>query len=199
MCSGYIHLHIMRLPMTQIFTTRELLQYGTRGAVDQALYRMVESGFITRLARAVFVRDASFSPPVEEITEAKMKAWNKSIFTHADNLLATFQLTPKKHNDAHVVAVDGPSSSFQTVAGRVELRGIGKRRVGLNQSKVGQIVYALWHIGRNDCTEHEIQKATEKFSRQQRQELRRSTSLMPAWLNDLCRFRFVPALMPMRC
>jgi hypothetical protein len=181
MCSGYIHLHIMRLPMTQIFTTRELLQYGTRGAVDQALYRMVESGFITRLARAVFVRDASLSPTAEEITEAKMTAWNKLIFTHADNLL------------------DGPSSSFQTVAGRVELKGIGKRRVGLNQSKVGQIVYALWHIGRNDCTEHEIKKATEHLSRPQREELRRSTALMPAWLNDLCRFRFASALMPMRC
>jgi hypothetical protein len=199
MCSGYIHLHIMRLPMTQIFTTRELLQYGTRGAVDQALYRMVESGFITRLARAVFVRDASLSPTAEEITEAKMTAWNKLIFTHADNLLETFKLAPKKHNDALIVAIDGPSSSFQTVAGRVELKGIGKRRVGLNQSKVGQIVYALWHIGRNDCTEHEIKKATEHLSRPQREELRRSTALMPAWLNDLCRFRFASALMPMRC
>ncbi len=198
MCSGYIHLHIMRLPMTQIFTTRELLQYGTRGAVDQALYRMVESGFITRLARAVFVKDASFSPTVEEITEAKMTAWNKLIFTHADNLLATLKLAPKKDSDAYVVAVDGPSSSFQTVAGRVELKGIGKRKVGLNESKVGQIVYALWHIGRTDCTEHEIKMATEKFSRPQREELRRSSALMPAWLNALCRFRFVSAFMPMR-
>jgi hypothetical protein len=199
MCSGYIHLHIIRLPMTQIFTTRELLQYGTRAAVDQTLYRMVEAGFINRVARGVFIRDVSYSPPIEEIVEAKMAAWNKTIFTHAENLLAILNLAPKGPKDAHVVAVDGPSSSFETIAGRVELKAIGRRKVSLNQSKVGQIVYALWHLGRKSCAEQEIATATEGFSRSQREELRRATAMMPAWLNDLCRFRFVSTKMPMRC
>jgi hypothetical protein len=188
----------MRLPATQIFTTRELLQYGKRSAVDQALYRMVQSGFIIRLARAVFVRDASFEPTVQEIAEAKMTAWNKAIFTHADDLLSAMKLAHETASNVHVVAVDGPSSSFDTIAGRVELKGIGCRRVKLNETKVGQIVYALWHIGKRLCTEREVVVATQSLSRSERDDLRRSTAMMPAWLNDLCRFRFASARKPMR-
>jgi hypothetical protein len=197
MCSEYIQLHIMRLPISQIFTTRELLQYGKRAAVDQALYRLVHSAFIIRLARGVFVRDASTRPTIEEIVEAKMSAWNKSIFTHAENLLANLKLLAKEP-DAYVVAVDSHSSSFETVEGQVELKGIGRRKVRLCQTKAGQIVYALWHIGRKICTKHEIVIATEKLSRHECEDLRRASAMMPGWLNDLCRFRFLRGRIQMR-
>ncbi len=197
MCSEYIQLHIMRLPIFQIFTTRELLQYGRRGAVDQALYRLVQSAFIVRLARGVFVRDASFSPTINEIVEAKMVAWNKSIFVHADNLLADLKLVAKEPG-AFIVAIDAHSSSFETIAGRVELKGIGRRKIKLCQTKVGQVAYALWHLGEELCSQRKIFLATEKFGRSDREEFRRATAMMPGWLTDLCQFMFFSTRIPLR-
>ena len=77
MCIEFIQRHIRMLPARQIFTTREVLIYGTRTAVDSALSRMVEREVIARLARGVFVRDDSAEPTVAEIASAKAKAYGK--------------------------------------------------------------------------------------------------------------------------
>jgi hypothetical protein len=50
MCTEFISRHINQLAPTEIFTTREVLMYGSRSAVDSTLGRMVASGHIHRLA-----------------------------------------------------------------------------------------------------------------------------------------------------
>ena len=192
MCSDYIKSHIMQLPATQIFTTREVLQYGLRGAVDQALSRLVRAEEIVRLAPGVFVRDDSLKPSLYEIAKAKMTAWNKSLFTHAENLLISMQLLPENEAAASVIAVDSHSSSFMTVAGRVHVKGIGNRRVRLSANVAGRIAYALWHLNQKVCTREHVSKATENLKRTEREDFRRAAAMMPAWLTKLCMFRFPP-------
>ena len=128
-----IHEHIMRLPPTKIFTTRELLPYGTRAAVDQTLYRMVKSGFLTRLALGVFIRDPSKNPTLEEIAVAKLTAYGKRLVTYAENTLSNLKIcsapSPKQNiekNDS-TYAIDSHSSSFATVRGRVYLQGMDSK------------------------------------------------------------------------
>ncbi len=189
----YISRHILRLPRTKIFTTREVLQYGSRGAVDEALSRMVASKFIVRLARGVFVKDASLNPSRKEIVKAKAAAWGKTIFKHAKKILANLGLAKKTSEDKATYAINAHSSSYGTIHGRVYFKGIGTRRKRLCQSKVGKMVYALWHLGYGGCTGRDVAIASSSLGRTERQELRLQSSIMPAWLHHLCFYRYAPA------
>src|SRR5438309_1180711 len=48
---------IARIGFDKLFTTRQLLLYGTRAAIDQALSRLVKAMHIARVARGVFIRE----------------------------------------------------------------------------------------------------------------------------------------------
>ena len=192
MASLDIHEHIVRLPPTKIFTTRELLPYGTRAAVDQTLYRMVKSGFLTRLAFGVFIRDPSKNPTLKEIATAKLTAYGKRLVTFAEKTLSNLKIrsAPSLKQDIEktdsTYAIDSHSSSFATVRGRVYFRGIGSRKFKLCETRVGQIIYALWHKTSEHCDERDIRLATARFGRKERQQLRLASVFMPTWLNKLC-------------
>jgi len=196
MASAYIQRHILRLPATRIFTTRELLQYGSRGAVDQTLYRLVLAKSIIRLARGVFVRDDSLNPSQETILLAKAAAWGKTVFRHAQKILAPLGLADLSAKQKSTFAINAHSSSFDTRQGRVYVHGIGTRRVKLCQNEAGKIAYALWHLREYNCTKRHVTIATSSFGRTERQEFRLQSAFMPAWLHHLCYFRYAPARVP---
>ena len=193
MCTTYIYRHIMRLPRMKLFTTRELLQYGRRSAVDQALYRMVKAKFIIRLARGVFVRDDSRNPSLFEIATVKAAAFGKKLLKHAVSKLVELKLVPRTETVISLFAISGHSSSFLTCHGRVTLHGIGARKAKLCQTEVGQVVNALWHLGESGCTAREVTIASRNFQRTKREQFRQASALMPAWLHNICRFRYPSA------
>ncbi len=66
-CASNIKRHIHQLPIGLMVPTRDFLKYGTRAAVDKALKRLVDSGFIIRLTSGVFMRvDAKDSNAVTD-------------------------------------------------------------------------------------------------------------------------------------
>jgi hypothetical protein len=79
MATAAILSHIMQLRADSIFTTREVLQYGRRSAVDQCLYLLVKKNMIRRLASGVFIRDPHANPSVEEIARIKAAAFGLEI------------------------------------------------------------------------------------------------------------------------
>ena len=188
MCIEFIYRHIRQLPSTQIVTTRELLIYGRRSAVDVALHRLVKSGFIVRLARGVFVRDISNPPTMLEIVTAKAKAFKTQITTHAETILHKLNISSSDSDQKF--ARNGHSSSFLTIHGRAYLQGICGRKLALSTCRVGEIIYALWHFGSGRCSTDDISQATKTFGRNERNLLWLASSLMPAWLNEICRHRY---------
>jgi hypothetical protein len=71
----------------EIFTTRDLLSYGRRSAVDKTLVLMVQSGYLTRLAFGVFVvtHTSKAFYTVAEIVERKALAFGKVLYIHGSN------------------------------------------------------------------------------------------------------------------
>jgi hypothetical protein len=185
MCIEYIYRHIRQLPPTQIFTTREMLIYGTRSAVDAALHRMVKSQFIVRLARGVFVRDESCRPSLSEIVAAKAKAFGIKIVKHAETMLQELKI--RQHGDDSIFAKNGSSSSFWTIRGRAYLKSMSARKIDLCETKVGRIIYALWHLGLNGCSRSDVWLASNNLGRSERNQLWLATSKMPDWLSRICR------------
>lgn len=188
MCIEFIYRHIRKLEPTQIFTTRDMLIYGSRTAVDSALHRMVKAEFIVRLARGVFVRDASKEPSLFEIAEAKLRAFKAKILDHADKILHDLSISPNP--PAAVFAKSGHSSSFWTMRGRVYLQGVCEKKVQLAGTEVGKVVYALAHWGRRRCLNADVWLASRDFGRVERELFWLAGSLMPAWLNRLCARRY---------
>jgi len=62
----------------------------------------------------------------------------------------------------------------------------------LLETEIGKIVYALWFWGRRRCGYAHVRQATASFTRQEKAQLWRFGSIMPKWLNDLCRHRYPP-------
>jgi hypothetical protein len=187
MCTELIVRHINQIPSTQIFTTRHMLPYGTRSAVDSALGRLVAGGEIYRLARGVFVRDLSAQPTMTEIVEAKLKAWSGKVAIHAKKILSSLNLVKGYYDDTYVK--DGSSSSFHTIRGRAYFKNQCARKMRLYEEKVGRAAMALWHL-RTSFFSGAVDILTASFNRKDRERFMFSGLLKPAWLTAACADRY---------
>ncbi|HEY9680728.1 MAG TPA: DUF6088 family protein [Oculatellaceae cyanobacterium] len=184
MAIEFIYRHITRLAPTEIFATRDMLIYGTRGAVDSALSRLVESGFIQRLARGIFVREIPKDLNIEDIAIAKAKAFKIQLKLLPEYFLEKLGV-PIEGYDA-VYGRSGHSGSFDTIKGRVAFIGYGPRKMHLLDTIVGQAIFALWLLGYKLCREKDVDRMKLYFGREERDEVWRLGKVMPEWLYDLC-------------
>lgn len=71
------------LPRGEIFTTRQLLSFGTRGAVDQAVLTLVNQRYLERLARGVFrlYDDDNEEVPASTIAFHKARGFGKTLYS----------------------------------------------------------------------------------------------------------------------
>jgi hypothetical protein len=185
-----IRRHIIQLDPEKLFTTRELLKYGPRNAIDQTLWRLVKNGSIIRLARGVFVRASRTftSPSPRAVAEAKAKGFGKEIVTHGAVLVNQLNLDAYP-SDKNVFCVNGSSSSFRYGKITIYFRKASKRKIKLGDTRAGHAIRALWHLGKEMVDHYAIMKATREFMRTDRVEARQSAQWQPAWLSDY----FVPA------
>jgi hypothetical protein len=187
MCtSTFIKRHILELPKGKIFSTREMLNYGKRSAVDQCLYRLVKTGRIIRLAWGLFMtEDCGVAlPSAEQVAKEKARAFGRQILTDAVDAAKIFGLTDFG-NSQITYAIQGHSSWFSYRGMSIRFRGICQRKMSLGDNSIGLAVRALWQVGKQSCDRLSIMRATAKFSRQERLQFRQSCGIMPAWLSSI--------------
>jgi hypothetical protein len=190
MATAAILLHILELSPTTIFTTREVLQYGRRAAVDQCLRRLVQANFICRLARGVFVRDPELKPPAEQIAQTKAAAFGKRIYQHATDILHGLGIVLTKPLEKNLFATNGHSSQFESIQGTLKFQGVAQRKGKLCETKAGRRVFALWYLGDNHLTAKVVRNACRDLNRSDREDLRLCSSLMPGWLHEFLYGRY---------
>jgi len=193
--SSLIKRHIFRLPLGKIFTTREVLLYGPRSAVDQCLANLVKKRIIIRLARGVFVQDGSRLDQItiEDVARAKAEAFGKQIATWGGELASQLGLTPEDQQEQEPVrkqerifCVSGSSSSFKFREVTVVLRKTCVRKMTLNSSTPGQFLHALWHIGLKRIRALTPRQVTGiRLNRLAKEEIRLSVGSLPVWLAAL--------------
>jgi hypothetical protein len=180
---GSIRRHLLNMPEQVIFTTREFLIYGTRSAVDQALYRMVNDGYLCRLARGVFVRpqhNHNISP--WDVAKAKAEAYGKRLAFWAGHLVEELGLRPA-HSSRTIYATDGCSSSFRFGKHIIELRKTSPRKMRYSDERSGKGIKALLHLGAKEVTAQDTLHLYQQCLRTEKEELRLSFGWMPDWLN----------------
>lgn len=200
----FIRSYISKLPEGQIFATRELLTFGKRSAVDKVLQTLTLKGAIWRLARGIFVRaDVGLEiPSLEEIVRAKARAFAKLAVSLGCVVAEKFGLKKSTKNMSpkqklrHKINVEknascaaryaivGATTSFETVHGRVLFKGVAPRKHILAQNKVGRILVALWHLGRNTSIEFETLQSLAKLKRPEKKLIKKLAAWTPTWLNQ---------------
>lgn len=130
--STYVRRYINRLHSNTIFSTKEVLQYGTRTAIDKTLSRLVKSGRIIRIARGLFRREDYNipMPALAEIAKCKANVFDKKIIAKDSNTNNTTLLnrTSTTNNTQTIYLTNGRSSSFYSGNTVITLKGISPRK-----------------------------------------------------------------------
>jgi hypothetical protein len=185
-----IRAHIWRLPEGVMFARRDLLQYGSTGAVDQTLKRLIDKKLIARLTCGTYIRPIPGAPlpSFTEIAQARITSLGRTGVRSAEAEARAHGLT----NDCEQVLtyeVNASSSQFNIhpFPGRpgcvVKLKSRVARKMRLDHSPAGKAIKALWHMGL-ECTPTTLDLATRNFLRSDRAEFRKSHRWMPGWLSD---------------
>ena len=183
------------LPDNQLFSTRDLLSFGTRTAIDNKLSRMVKSQQIFRVARGLFIKCTLALEEISlmDIAKAKAAAFGKSIATRGTEALLMLRLRGLSEADltqrclqdgAADFCVSGSSSEFMTVKGVVRFWQTSARKMKFLDAKDGLVIRGLWSLGKDyaeDWTQI-VRVAISNLDHNQNSLLRLSVSLMPDWL-----------------
>lgn len=184
--SSFIRRFINQLAEGQMFTTRDLLCFGSRTSVDQCLRNLLRKEKIERLARGVFMRGDQTTPrPTEvEIAMVKAAAFGKELSIHGDDLAAKFKLPSSPKSDTIKFWVNGSSASeFKIGKTKVILKPASARMIRLvKQAGPALSLAALSHLGKKKVTRTEI-LMTATFSNHERQQLKESLKEVPQWLS----------------
>jgi len=168
------------------FTTRSVLSYGNRPAVDQVLSRFVKDGFIRRLARGIFVRDQAkrISFSTWDIANLKSGSFQRKMAKHPKTTFK--EIFENDHCEEQTMfSINGSTSKFKMGETIIHLKETCQRKAALSETVIGQRMKALWDAGKNNVTDAMIRQALV-FQRggAARTWLRANFGLLPAWLTD---------------
>lgn len=202
--SKKIRRHLRGLEVDEPFTTRDLLNYGNRSAIDDCIYRLIQENAIHRIARGVFVRtrpNGSYPWFTErEVAEIKANSFGRKLQTHpfkkAKEIairLGMIKLGQKWIGECNKLdstyEISGPSSSFMYQGKRIYFKKTTRRKIQLGDSKAGLVMRALWYNGFDNRFEvwgQDRQRiAYDGLYAGDRREIHQSSALIPAWLSDI--------------
>lgn len=169
------------LPQGKLFTTRDVLAFGSRSAVDSALFRLVNALAIRRLARGVFIRNdfPQRRPAAAEVARVKAESFGRRLVSHGQE--AAWRLgVASEPQDPHLYAIDGRSSAFRYADKIIKFQGLCPRKVLVGDSQAGMAIRAAWHLGPGGGDG--LAQATASFHRTDRDELRQRAGLMAWWM-----------------
>ena len=180
--------HIAELPDDTIFATRDFLDYGSRNAVDLAIFRLVTIMEIRRLARGLFMKFKSNMklPDISVIAEAKARAFGKKIKEHGVKVAIRIGLLEEKYLRTKInrFITSGCSSSFQSIRGRIFFFSTSARKFDLSSTGSDNLVKACWAIGRSRTyTLLSIARYIKSnLEKAEQLDLRKNKRRMPDWL-----------------
>ena len=184
--SKAIRTELRKLPKGKPFTNSRFLKYGSRGAVDRALSRLVAEGEIKRLARGVFAcpKKSRFvgdvAPDVIEVVKIIAKNNHETIQVHGAEAARRFKLSTQvplmpvfyTNASSRSIKIDNVTVKMLHTSSRRRLQFAGK--------KIGLALSALWYLGKDNVNEEVLSKIKSGLSVEEFETLRSAD--LPAWM-----------------
>lgn len=178
---------IEELPLGTVFTSAQLTSLGPRTAIDQALARLVKTGWITRVARGVFVRPkenrfvGAVPPQAAEVAEAVAKTQGAVIEVQGAEAARYFGLTTQVPVRP-VFSTTGPTRRIRMGNLEMVLQHKRPRKLALAGRPAGKALAALWYLGKENVTPEVIETIRRKLPPGEFEALVGAISVMPAWM-----------------
>ncbi|MBX9938931.1 MAG: hypothetical protein K2Y32_06735 [Candidatus Obscuribacterales bacterium] len=197
--AGLMRTYVQRMPDDAIFTSRDLLPFASRTAVDSFTSRSVKSGYIERLTRGVF-RKLPWNRVLPPLTDEAIVQIKRAGFAGASLL----QTPPRPHyceNADHLrthrkeleqtIYTDGRTSALviERTKQKVKLSGIARRKFALGSSALGRGLLAIWKAGRKKCTRKVLECFLLQFNYRELLKLTDYRRILPQWLSERINFR----------
>jgi len=177
---------IKKLDRDTIFTTRDLLTFGTRSSVDNAVYNLVNREEMVRIIPGVFSLPGSKRKlSLKELAIIKAKSFGHRIIKHASEIASDLGLASSRVPDNEVwFATSGSKSAFKFGSIKIRFKPTCARKMRLGDTRAGQVIRALNYIGWRKVTDKTVALATVDLSGRTRRRLQSLASMMPAWLSE---------------
>ncbi len=181
---------INALPEGKAFTVKDLLQFGTRAAVDQVLYRMARDNEILRAARGIYMRlkwnkyvKASVMPEPNEVAELIAKARGVKIGLTGAAAANMFGLSTQVPTQP-VYVTTGRTGEVNVGRSIIRFRHVTPRKMQYAGTAVGAAIAALRYLGKNEVTMEVIAKLEDAMTAEDFHTLRRAATALPGWAMD---------------
>lgn len=177
--------YISALKVDEIFTTRDLLQFGPRGSIDEATSTLVNEGYTIRLARGVFVR---YRPKmriisIHEVAAVKAAAFGRRIIRHAADCACDMGLVDKG-NRAVTYETDGHSSRFRSRGRWIIFKGTSARKMQMADEVAGIALRGLVYLRHKSVNRKVVELVKQKLNRFELFRVQQFAMYAPAWLTE---------------
>lgn len=172
-----------------VFTPKDLLDLGSRAAVDQALSRLARSGVIRRLTRGLYdfprtsARLGVLTPMPSAVASALARETDSRLQVtgaQAANALGLSLQVPAQT----VYLTDGPARKLK-IGGRViTLKHASPKTMVAAGSRAGTVIQALRYLG-PDAAQNVPDALNARLSPQDRRVLARTAFSVPAWMRPI--------------
>lgn len=181
---------IEALPEGKAFLAKDLLQLGTRAAVDQVLYRMAKDNEILRVARGIYVRpkwnkyvNAPVMPEPYEVAELVAKTRGAKIGPTGAEAAHRLGLSTQMPTQP-VYVTTGRTGEIRVGKSTIRLRHVAPRQMQYAGTAVGTAIAALRYLGKQHVTPKVIATLEQTLTKEDFQTLRTATTALPAWAMD---------------
>jgi hypothetical protein len=185
-----MRLAIEALPAGKAFSSKDLLQLGTRAAVDQVLYRMAKDSEILRLTRGIYARPKSnkyvtapVMPEPYEVAELVAKNRGAKIGPTGAEAANKFGLSTQMPTQP-VYATTGRTGEVKVGKNTIRFRHVAPREMQHAGTPVGTAIAALRYLGKEQVTQQVIATLAQALTNEDFQTLRQATTALPGWAMD---------------
>jgi hypothetical protein len=185
-----IRLAIEALPAGKAFPAKDLLQLGTRAAVDQVLYRMAKDNEILRIARGIYARpkwnkyvNAPVMPEPYEVAELVAKTRGVKIGPTGAEAVHRLGLSTQMPTQP-VYATTGRTGELRVGKNIIRFRHVAPRKMQYAGTPVGTAIAALRYLGKQHVTPQVIALLEQALTKEEFQTLRQATTALPGWAMD---------------
>jgi len=174
------------------FSPREFLDLGSRAAVDKAFSRLVKKGVLRRVDRGIYSYPevspliGELSPRPEVVAKVVARRGSQRLLpsgAYAANLLGLTDQVPAKIE----YLTDGPSSRTQIKNLPVILKQTTPRNLAVADRVTGVVMQALRFLRQSQVDEAVVETLRERLSSEDKQQLLRDISRVPAWMGKVFR------------
>lgn len=169
------------------FSRVVFVQVGSRTSVDKALSRLVQSGWLERVARGIYMRPklskytGRVRPSPVTVMQVLTKASGETVQIHGAEAVRRLSLSTQMQL-VPTFYTSGPTREIKVGNAVVRLKHVSRDRLQHAGTKVGMALTALHYIGKRGLSTQVISKITNALSSDELLKLR--ACRMPEWMRS---------------